>query len=92
MLEFYFSKGFTILECNDNILEKLLNDVKQFIHKEETDNSDIVMTCINTITSTSNILKNLVVNKSSHYYYIQIELNDTKEMVINIFSAYFYPC
>ena len=29
MLEYYFSKGFTILECNDNNLAKLLNDVKK---------------------------------------------------------------
>ena len=32
MLECYFSKGFTILECNTNNLEKLLNAVKQRIH------------------------------------------------------------
>ena len=71
MLEYYFSKGFTILECNVNNLEKLPNEVKQIIHAEETDNSDKVMTCINTIPSTSNTLKNLVVNKSLHYSYIQ---------------------
>ena len=29
MLEYYFSKGFTILELNDNNLEKIPNDVKQ---------------------------------------------------------------
>ena len=34
MLEYYFSKGFTILECNDNNLEKLPNEVKQIIHAE----------------------------------------------------------
>ena len=28
MLEYYFSKGFTILECNDNNLENFPNDVK----------------------------------------------------------------
>ena len=72
MLEYYFSKGFTILECNVNNLEKLPNEVKQIIHAEETDNSDKVMTCINTIPSTSNTLNNLVVNKSLHSSYIKI--------------------
>ena len=32
MLEYYLSKGFTILELNDNSLEKLPNDVKQITH------------------------------------------------------------
>ena len=59
MLEYYFSKDFTILECNDNNLAKLTNDAKQTIHAEETDNLDKVMTCINTIPSTSNTLKKL---------------------------------
>ena len=91
MLEYYFSKGFTILECNDNNLEKLPNDVKQRIHAEETDNSDKFMTCINTIPYTSNTLKNLVVNKSSRPSNIQTEFNDKKDIIINIFSAYVVP-
>ena len=62
MLEYYFPKVFTILECNDKDLDKPPNDVKQRINAGETDNSDKVMTCINTIPSTSNTLKNLVVN------------------------------
>ena len=49
------------------------------------------MTHINTISSTSNTLKNLVVNKNSHSSYIQIEFNDKKEIIINIFSAFFLP-
>ena len=62
MSEYYFSKVFTILECNDNNLAKITNHVKQRTHAEETDNSDKLMTCINTIPSTSNTLNNLVVN------------------------------
>ena len=49
------------------------------------------MTCINTITPASNTLKNLVVNKISHYSYIKTELNNKKKMMINIFSAYIVP-
>ena len=91
MLEYYFSKGFTILEWNDNNLEKLPNDVKQRIHAEKTDNWDKFMTSINTITFTSNTLKNLVVNKSVHSSYIQTEFNDKNKMIINIFSSYVVP-
>ena len=57
MLEYYFSKGFGILECNFNNLEKLPNELKKRIHVEENNNSEYVMTCINTITSTSNTLR-----------------------------------
>ena len=32
MLEYYFSKVFTILECNNNNLEKLSNEVKDRIY------------------------------------------------------------
>ena len=71
MLEYYFSKGFTILECNYNNLAKLPNEVKQIIHAEDTDNSDKVMICSTTIPSTSNTLKNLAVNTSFHSSYIQ---------------------
>ena len=63
MLEYYFSTWFTILECNKNNLAKLLNDAKQITHSEEIYNSDKLIASINTITSTSNTFKNLVVNK-----------------------------
>ena len=91
LLEYYFSKGFTTLECNVNNLAKLPNLVKQIINTEETDNSDKVMACISTISFTSNTLKDLVENKSFHYSYIQTEFNDKTKMIINIFSAYVVP-
>ena len=91
MLEYYFSKGFTILECNDNNLAKLPNEVQEIIPAEETDNSDKVMECINKIPSTSNTMKNLAENKSFHSFYIQRKFNDKKEMIINIFSEYVVP-
>ena len=36
MLEYYFSKGFGILERNSNSLKKISNLEKQIIHAEET--------------------------------------------------------
>ena len=71
MLKYYISKLFAILECNINNLAKLPNEVKQIIHTEATDNSEYVMTCMKTITSTSKELKKLLSNKSLHYSYIQ---------------------
>ena len=72
ILEYYLSKGFNILECNVNNSEKNPNEVKQRIHAEETDNSDKFMICINTITSTSNTLNNLVLNNFFCSSYIKI--------------------
>ena len=91
MLEYYLPKGFDTLECNVNNLAKLPNEVKQIIHAEETYNSDFVMTCINTITSTSNTLKNLLLNKSLHFSYIQREFNEKEKMINNIFIKYVEP-
>ena len=91
MLEYYFSKGFAILGCNVNNLSKLPNEVKQRIHAEETDNSDYGMTCIRPITSTSNTLKKLSLNKSLHSSYIQKEFNEKEEMINNIFSSCVEP-
>ena len=71
MLEYYFSKVFTFLEYNYNNLEFFSNDVKWSTRIEETDNSDKVMTCINSTPYTSNTLKNLVANKGLHSSYIQ---------------------
>ena len=50
ILEYYFSKGFGILEYNSNNLKKIPNIAKQRIHVEEKHDSDYVMTCITTIT------------------------------------------
>ena len=40
ILEYYFSKGFTILEYNANNLEKSTNELNQIIHAEEADHSE----------------------------------------------------
>ena len=71
ILEYYFSKGLGILEYNLNHLTKNPNEVKQIIDAEETRNLDYVMTYINTIPSTSDTLKKLLLHKSLHSYYIQ---------------------
>ena len=91
MLEYYFPKRFGILECNFNDVEKTPNKVKQRIHAEETANSDYVMTCINTIPYTSNILNKLLLHKSLHYSYIKTEYNDKEVIINNTFITYVEP-
>ena len=49
------------------------------------------MMCSTTINSKSNTLKNLAVNKSFHFPYIQRKYKDKKETTINIFSEYVEP-
>ena len=71
IFEYYLSKGFINFDCNKINLEKLPSEVKDRIYAEVTDNSDKVIICSTTIPSTSNTLKNLLVNASSHSSYIQ---------------------
>ena len=56
MLEYYFSKVFTPFDYDTNNLAKLPNDVKDIIYAEDTENSEKVMICSTTISSTSNTL------------------------------------
>ena len=51
MLEYYFSKGFGILDRNSNNLKKMPNLEKQRIHAEGTNDSDYVMNYNTTIIS-----------------------------------------
>ena len=86
-----FSKGFGILECNFICLEKLRNEVKQIVHKEQTYNSYCVMTCINTIPSTSNTLNKLLLHKFSHSFYSHTKCNDNEEIINSTFITYDEP-
>ena len=69
MFEFYFNKGFIIFDCDKNNLERLPYEIKDRIGAEVTENSNKVMICSTTIPSTSNTLKNLLLNASSHSSY-----------------------
>ena len=69
MFEYYFNKGFIILNCDESNLKRLPSEVKDRVGVEVTVNSDKVMICSTTIPSTSNKLKNLLVNPNSHSSY-----------------------
>ena len=62
MSEYYFNKEFIIFECDEVNLKRLPYQVKDRVGVEVTVNSDKVMPCYTTIPSTSNTLKNFLVN------------------------------
>ena len=79
------------MEWNFNNLAKLTNEVKHIIYSEETNNTDYVMTCINTITSTSNTLNKLFLHKSLHSSYIKTKYNNKEEIINNTLITYVEP-
>ena len=62
MSEYYFNKVFVELICDEDHLKKLPLIVKERVGAELKVNTDLVILCCTTITSTSNTLKNLVIN------------------------------
>ena len=69
MFECYFNKEFITIDCNENNLKRLPSEVKDRVSSEVTVNSEKVMICYTTIPSTSNTLKNFLVNANSHSSY-----------------------
>ena len=65
--------------------------VKERVGAELKVNTDSVMLFYTTITSTSNTLKNLVINSNYHSSYSTEELNTKNEQMSNIFSTYVTP-
>ena len=54
-------------------------------------NTDLVMLCHTTITSTSSTLKNLYIGKDYHSYYSTDNYNDHKEAMDRLFITYITP-
>ena len=69
MSEYYFNKEFVIFECDEVNLKILPSQVKDRVGAEVSVNSDLVMICYTTIPSTSNTLKNLLVNSNYNSSY-----------------------
>ena len=76
--EYYFNKGFIIFDCDEEILKRLPYLVKDIVGAEVTINSEKFLLCYTTIPSTSNILKNLLVNSNYNSSYTNQEFNDKK--------------
>ena len=65
--------------------------VKDRFGAEVKVNSDLFMLCYTTITSTSNTLKNLYINKDYHSSYSTDSFNNKKEAMDRLFSTYVTP-
>ena len=91
MFEYYFNKGFIIFDYDENNFKRFPSEIKYRVGAEVTVNSDKVMIWSATIPSTSNTLKNLLVNENSQFSYTNQEFNDKKEQMITIFSTYVAP-
>ena len=65
--------------------------VKYRVGAEVKFNTDLVMLCYTTISSTSNTLKNLVINSNYHSSYSTQELNTRIEQMSNMFNTYVTP-
>ena len=69
MFEYYFNKGLIIFDCDEMFKKRLPSEVKDIVSAEVTVNSEKVIICSTTITSTSNTLTNLLVNAISYSFY-----------------------
>ena len=78
MFEYCFNKLFIIFNCDENNLKRLPSQVKDRVGAEVTVNLDKVMIWYTNIPSTSNTLKNFLVNSNYHSSYTNQELNDKK--------------
>ena len=78
MSEYYFNKGFIQLTCDEDNLKILPVRVKDRVGAELKVNSDLVMLCYTTITSTSNTLKNLYISKDYYSSYSTEKFNTKK--------------
>ena len=71
MFEYYFSKGFVVLECNSNKLNVIAKESTKIIHEMDMHDSDYVMTCTITFTFISNRLNMLLLQCNFPSSYIQ---------------------
>ena len=65
--------------------------VKEIVGAEVKVNSDLVMLCYTTITSTSNTLKNLVISSNDNSSYLTEKFNTENEQMSKLFSTYVTP-
>ena len=76
-LEYYFSKGFVILERNPNNKSIISNEAKQIIHTMDMNDSDYVMLCTTVIFfRIKHPLKGFFTQSYLHSSYIQTIYNN----------------
>ena len=91
MSEYYFNKLFIQLTCDEDHLKTLPVRFKDRVGAELKVKSDLFMLCYKNISSTSNTLKNLVISSNYHLSYSTEKINNEKEEMSRLFSAYVTP-
>ena len=91
MSQYYFNKGFTQLKCDEDHLKKVPDLVKERVVAALTENTDLVMQCRTTITSTSSTLKNLYIDTQYHSLYSTDNYSDQTEKMERLFKTYITP-
>ena len=91
MSEYCFNKGFIQLTWDEDHLKTLPVWVKDIVGAELKVNSDLVMLCYTTTTSSSNTLKDLYISKDYHSSYSTDNFNNEKEAMDRLFSTYVKP-
>ena len=91
MSEYYFNEGLIQLTCDEDHFKTLPVRVKDRVGAELKVNSDLVMLCYTTITSTSNTLKYLFISKDYHSSYSTDNSNNQTEAMDILFSTYVTP-
>ena len=83
-------KDSLFLNVMKNIL-KIPSEVKDIVVAEVSVDTDLVMICFTTTTSTSNTLKDLLVNSNYHSSYTTQEFNTRKIKTSTIFNTHVTP-
>ena len=87
MSQYYFNKGFTQFKCDEEHLKKNPDLVKERVGAVLTENTDLVMLCTTTITSTSSTLKNLYICTQYHSLYSTDNYSDQTEKMDRLFKT-----
>ena len=72
-------------------MKKIPDIVKERVGAALTENTDLVMLCSTTITSTSSTLKNLYIGKHYHSLFSTDNYNDQTKEMDRLFSTYITP-
>ena len=91
MSQYYFNIGFTEFKCDEEHLKKIPDLVKERVGAELSENTDLVIQCSTTITSTSTTLKNLYIGTQYHSLYSTNNYSDQTEKMERLFKTYIKP-
>ena len=91
MPQYYFNKGLIQLTCDEDHLKKNPVKVKDRVGAQLKLNTDLVMLCHTTITSTSYTLKNLYISRDYHSSYSTDNFNNQTQPMDRLFSTYITP-